>query len=277
MSTKKRIIRIIECVVLCIMFIVFIFPFYWTIITSLKSTMDAVAYPPTMWPDPIVWENYADAWVVGKFSTYGKNSVIMAVVATALQIFFSVPTAYAFARLKFRFSGVLFAILLADIMIPAQAIFLPIFLMYSKLGVLNTYASYFMIFIYQGTTIFFFRNAFKQVPEEVLEASRLDGASEISVIFQVLLPMVKPFLITQTLLAFISKWNGYFWVQVLTTNDNIRTLPLALNNIINTVDAYIIRWDLAMAANVMMMAPLLILYIFANGEMKTAFAGNGIK
>ena len=115
------------------------------------------------------------------------------------------------------------------------------------------------------------------MPEEVLEASRLDGTSELSVMFRVLLPMVKPFLITQMLLCFIEKWIGYFWAQVLTTNDNIRTLPLALNNIVNAVDAYIIRWDLAMACNVMMIAPLLIIYVFANRQKKTAFTENGIK
>lgn len=277
MSLKKRVWRVVECVILCLLFVMFIFPFYWTVITSFKSTLEAVAYPPSMWPKQFVWSNYAEAWKAGNFSNYGKNSIIMTLGATVLQIVCSVPAAYAFARMEFRFKKVFFAIILADIMIPAQAIFLPIFLMYSKLGILNTYLSYFMIFVYSGSTIFFFRNAFKQVPEEVLEASRLDGASELSVMFQVLLPMVKPFLITQTMLCFISKWNGYFWVQVLTTNDNIRTLPLALNNIVNAVDAYVVRWDLAMACNVMMMAPLLLIYIFANKQMKTAFAGNGIK
>lgn len=277
MSPKRRILRILECAVLCILFVLFIFPFYWTLITSVKSTLEAVAYPPTLWPESFVWSNYPNAWTAGHFSTFGTNSIIMTFGATALQICCSVPAAYAFARMKFPFKRLIFAIILADIMIPAQAIFLPIFLMYSKWGILNTYLSYFMIFVYSGSTIFFFRNAFKQVPEEVLEASRLDGASELSVMFRVLLPMVKPFLITQTLLVFIGKWNGYFWVQVLTTNDNIRTLPLALNNIVNQVDAYIIRWDLAMACNVMMMAPLLLIYIFANKQMKTAFVGNGIK
>ena len=277
MNTKKIIFRIIECIILALLFIIFVFPFYWTLITSVKGTMEAVEYPPTMWPRKFVWTNYSEAWVAGHFSTYGLNSIIMTIGATLLQITASVPAAYAFARMEFKGKKILFAIILADIMIPAQAIFLPIFLMYSKLGILNTYISYFMIFVYSGSTIFFFRNAFKQVPEELLEAARLDGASELSVMFRVLLPTVKPFLITQLLLIFISKWNGYFWVQVLTTNDTIRTLPLALNNIVNQVDAYVIRWDWAMACNVMMMAPLLIAYIFANNQMKTAFAGNGIK
>lgn len=162
-------------------------------------------------------------------------------------------------------------------MIPAQAIFLPIFLMYSKIGLLNTYISLILPFIYSGSSIFFLRNAFKQVPNEVMEAARLDGASELSVMFKVLLPVVKPVLITLALLCFIGKWNGYFWVFALTTDDTVQTLPLAVNAIVNVDSEYVVRWDLAMAGNVMLMSPLLILYIFATNRMKTIFIGNGIK
>ena len=216
-------------------------------------------------------------WNECNFAHYAKNSVITSVGATLLQITFGVMAAYAFARMEFKFKKPLFFMMLADIMIPAQAIFLPIFLMYSDWGILNTYLSYFLIYIYSGSTIFFFRNAFKQVPEEMAEAARLDGASELSVMFRVMMPAVRPFLITQVMLAFMSKWNGYFWMQTLTTNDTIRTLPLALNSIVNQADDFIVRWDLAMAGNVILIAPLLILYIVANKQMKVAFIGNGIK
>ena len=277
MTTKKLILRILECIILAILFVAFIFPFYWTIITSLKTMNEAVQSPPTWWPKSMAWNNYALAWERGNFAHFGFNSIVTTVGATILQICCSIPAAYAFARMEFKGKKLLFAIILADIMIPAQAIFLPIFLLYSKIGITNTYLSYFLIFIYSGTTIFFFRNAFKQVPEEICEAARLDGAGELSVMSRVMIPMIKSFVITQTLLVFISKWNGYFWMQVLTTNDNIRTLPLSLSSILSVTDDFVTRWDVAMAGNVMMMAPLLLLYIFANKKMKTAFIGNGIK
>lgn len=277
MNTKQFVKRSLECVVLAVLFIIFIFPFYWTLITSLKDMWEAIEFPPTFWPCKIMWSNYVEVWNGSNFSHYGKNSVILSIGATVIQICSSTLAAYAFARMEFRFKKPLFILSLADIMIPAQAIFLPIFIMYSRMGILNTYLSYFLIYFYSGSTIFFLRNAFKQVPEEMMEAARLDGASELSVVFRVMMPSVRPFLITQIMLAFMSKWNGYFWIQTLTTNDNIRTLPVALNNIVNQNSEYISRWDLSMAGNVILMAPLLILYIFANKQMKVAFIGNGIK
>ncbi|MBR1690647.1 MAG: carbohydrate ABC transporter permease [Oscillibacter sp.] len=277
MNTKTFVKRVVECILLATLFLIFIFPFYWTLITSVKSMWEAIEFPPTFWPRKFVWSNYVEVWQGSNFSHFGKNSIILSVGATIIQIISSVMAAYAFARMEFRLKKPLFIVILADIMIPSQAIFLPIFIMYSRLGILNTYLSYFLIYIYSGSTIFFFRNAFKQVPEEMVEAARLDGASELSVMFRIMMPAVRPFLITQVMLAFIQKWNGYFWIQTLTTNDRIRTLPLALNSIANQVDEYITRWDLSMAGNVILMAPLLILYIFANRQMKVAFIGNGIK
>ena len=277
MTNKKAIKRIVECIILALLFIIFIFPFYWTLITSVKSMWEAIEFPPTMWPREFVWENYAEVWRRSNFAHFGKNSIIMSISSTVICIFCSVMSAYAFARYEFRFKKALFAISLADIMIPAQVIFLPIFLMYSQWGILNTYLSYILIFVYSGSTIFFFRNAFMQVPGEMLEAARLDGASELSVMFRIMMPSVRPFLITQVMLCFMGKWNGYFWVQAMTTNDTIRTLPLALNAIINETEDFIVRWDLTMAANVLLMAPLLLLYIFCNKQMKVAFIGNGIK
>ena len=277
MSTKTFIKRAAECVLLAVLFVVFIFPFYWTLITSVKGMWEAIEFPPTFWPREFVWSNYVEVWQRSNFSHYTKNSIILSVGATVIQIISSVMAAYAFARMEFRLKKPLFIVSLADIMIPAQVIFLPIFIMYSKWGILNTYLSYFLIYIYSGSTILFFRNAFMQVPEEMMEAARLDGASELSVMFKVMMPAVRPFLITQVMLAFIQKWNGYFWIQTLTTNENIRTLPIALNSIASQVEGFISRWDLSMAGNVILMAPLLILYIFANKQMKVAFIGNGIK
>lgn len=277
MTLKKRIGRIIECIFLSILFVTFVFPFYWTLITSVKGMYEAVQYPPTFWPTKFHFENFAEAWRLADFAYFGKNSIIMSVGATAILMVTCTMAAYAFARFEFKGKRWLFYLMMADIVIPAQVIFLPIFVMYSRMKLLNTYASYFFLFIYSGSVIFFLRNAFKQVPQELVEAARLDGASEFSVIFRVMLPAVKPFMITQIMLSFISKWNGYFWLQTLTTNDNIRTLPLAMNRLTGLAEDLISRWDLTMAGNVMIMAPLLILYIFANRQIKVAFIGNGIK
>ena len=152
MTAKTFIKRVLECILLAALFIIFVFPFYWTLITSVKSMWEAIQFPPTFWPEKFMWSNYAEVWRSSNFAHFGKNSVILSVGATIIQICSSVLAAYAFARMEFRFKKPLFMLSLADIMIPAQAIFLPIFLMYSKWGILNTYLSYFLIYVYSGST-----------------------------------------------------------------------------------------------------------------------------
>lgn len=274
---KKTIVRILECLLLAALFICFVFPFYWMLLTSFKGTLEAMLRPPTWWPVEWVWTNYREAWDDAGLGRYYLNSVILSVGCTASTMLCSVPAAYAFAKKKFKLSGLLFGILLLDLMIPPQAYFVGVFLMFSKAKILNTYGSMILLYAYSGTTIFFLRNAFKQVQEEVLEAARLDGASEFTTLFRVLMPMIKPMTIAVTMLTFISRWNSYFWYKVLTTTEKIHTLPLAIQKLMIWDSENLPRWDLTMAGNVLMMAPLLILYIFAAQKIKEAFIGNGIK
>ncbi len=279
MIKKKRSIvpKIVECVILCLLFLMFIFPFYWMLITSVKSTMEAVSAEMTWFPQKIMWSNYIDAWNAVNFVKYGKNSILLSVVCVLCCLCCSVPCAYAFAKMEFRFKKPLFAIILSDMMIPAQCVFLPIFLMFSNMGWLNTYRSMIVLFSYSGATIFFIKNAFMQVSDEVIEAARMDGAGELSVMFKVALPMIKPVVVTMMLFCFLNRWNDYFWNLSLTTNDRVRTLPQAVNSLINVTDGLVTRWDLTMAGATMLMAPMLILYIFANKKIKNAFAYSGIK
>ena len=269
--------KIIECIVLVVLFAMFILPFYYMIISSFKTTIEASANPPVWWPETFVWSNFADAWKEANFPKYGLNSLIISgtVVVTCLAC--SVPCAFAFGRMNFRFKKPLFAIILSDMMIPVQCVFLPLFIIFSRIGWINTYHSMILLFTYSGSTIFFIRNAFMQVNNEVLEAARLDGASELSVMFKVTFPMVKPVVITMALMAFLRRWNDYFLNVSLTTNDDVRTLPYAINALNAATDGLLPRWEVTMAGATMLMAPMLIAYIFANRHIKNAFVYSGIK
>lgn len=269
--------KVFECLVLCAIFLIYIFPFYWMMITSLKSTIEAASNTIVWFPEKFMWGNYMDAWNEVNFVKYGKNSIILSAACVAACICCSVPCAYAFARMEFRLKKPLFAIILSDMMVPVQCVFLPLFIIFSKMDWLNTYRSMILLFTYSGSTIFFIRNAFMQVNNEVLEAARLDGSSELAIMFKVAMPMVKPVIITMSLFCFLRRWNDYFWNMALTTNDNVRTLPQAVNAIINVVDGVVPRWDLTMAGAVMLMAPMLISYIFANDKIKNAFVYSGVK
>lgn len=270
--------KIVELISLCILFVLYILPFYWMIIGSLKTSRENMASTPVWWPEKFMWSNYVDAWKLVNFQVYGKNSIILACAVVIASLAVSIPCAYAFARMEFRFKKPLFAVILSDMMIPAQCVVLPVFLMFSKIGWLNTYRSLIVLFAYSGFTIFFIRNAFMQVDNEVLEAARLDGASELSVMFRVAFPMVKPVMVTMILLRFLGIWNGYFWVLALTTNDNVRTLPIAVDMIsLASNDMLLKPWGKMLAGATMLMAPMLIAYIFANKQIKNAFGYSGIK
>ena len=269
--------KIFECIILVALFILFVLPFYYMIISSFKTTIEAAANPPVWWPAQFLWSNFADAWEQANFAKYGMNSLIIsaAVVVTCLTC--SVPCAFAFGRMEFKFKKPLFAIILSDMMVPVQCIFLPLFIIFSQLGWLNTYGSMILLFTYSGSTIFFIRHAFMQVNNEVLEAARLDGASELTVMFKVTFPMVKPVVVTMALMAFLRRWNDYFWNLSLTTNDRVRTLPFAINALNAATDGMLPRWEITMAGATMLMAPMLIAYIFANRQIKNAFVYSGIK
>lgn len=269
--------KILEFVVLVFLFLLFVLPFYYMLISSFKTTMEAMANPPIWWPRNFLWSNFADAWKEANFAQYGLNSIIISAAVVVTCLVCSVPCAFAFGRMEFKGKKPLFAIILSDMMIPVQCVFLPLFIMFSKLGWLNTYGSMILLFTYSGSTIFFIRNAFMQVNNEVLEAARLDGASELSVMFKVTFPMVKPVVVTMALMAFLRRWNDYFWNLSLTTNDHVRTLPFAIQALNGATDGALPRWEITMAGATMLMAPMLIAYIFANKQIKNAFVYSGIK
>lgn len=269
--------KILEFAVLVFLFLLFVLPFYYMLISSFKTTMEAMANPPIWWPRNFLWSNFADAWKEANFAQYGLNSIIISAAVVVTCLVCSVPCAFAFGRMEFKGKKPLFAIILSDMMIPVQCVFLPLFIMFSKLGWLNTYGSMILLFTYSGSTIFFIRNAFMQVNNEVLEAARLDGASELSVMFKVTFPMVKPVVVTMALMAFLRRWNDYFWNLSLTTNDHVRTLPFAIQALNGATDGALPRWEITMAGATMLMAPMLIAYIFANKQIKNAFVYSGIK
>ena len=270
--------KIFEILLLALLLVAFILPFYYMIISSFKSLTEAMnKVHPVWWPEVFHWENYVEAWQKANFLVYAKNSIILSVTCTAACIFVSVPSAFAFARMEFKGKKILWALTLSSMMVPAQCVFLPVFIMYGKLNLTNTYGGMILLFTHSGSTIFFLRNAFKQISNEVLEAARLDGSSELTVMFKVTLPMAKPVILTMALMVFIRRWNDYFWNITMTTNDHVRTLPFAVKQIGMAVDGGVPNYAVQMAAATMLMAPMLIAYIFANKKIKNAFVYSGIK
>ena len=160
-------------------------------------------------------------------------------------------------------------------MVPAQLVFLPLFVLFAKMQMINTYWSLILPFATSAFNIFMLRQTFNQMPVELIEAARLDGASEFKIIVRLFLPMAKATLVTCALLTFISTWNDYFWPLVLTTNDAVRTLPVGVASMRASESG--INYHLLMAANVLLCLPIMVVYLFANKHIIKAFSYIGDK
>ena len=232
-------------------------------------------FPPTLIPETIHLENYVRAFNSMAFLKYLGNSCIVTFSVLVLQMITVVPAAYAFSQYKFKGRNILFALTLVTMMIPSQLVFLPLFILFSKLGLINTYASLILPFATSAFGIFMLRQTFNQMPKELVEAAKMDKASEWKIIYKLFLPMAKPTLVTMALLTFIVTWNDYFWPLVMTTNDMVRTLPVGVASLRNLETG--INYDVLMASNIMLTLPIIAVYFVAHKQIIKAFTYLGDK
>ena len=251
------------------------YPFIWMVFTSFKPYKETTIYPPTLLPTNWTTEGYVKALEMVDVATFLKNSLIVSLTVLVLQYLVIVPAAYAFARCKFRFKGFFFGIVLLGFMIPQQVTFIPIYLMFSKAGLLQSLIPQILPFISNAFGIFLLRQYFMQIPEEIIEAARLDDAGELKIILMIMIPMARPAIFTIGLLSFISSWNSYFWPLIMTTKDAYRTLPIGVA-MLNSQEGGRL-WNVLMAGNMFLVVPILIVYLFANKQIRKAFAYSGIK
>lgn len=254
---------------------IFIGPFLWMILTSFKSLAETLTIPPVLFPESWQISNYLEAWNSGPFLKYTINSVIVTFSVVLMQILTIIPAAYVFAVKDFKGKKPLFASTLITMMIPAQLTFLPVFLMMSKADLLNTYWSLILPSASSAFGIFLLRQRFMQIPGEILEAAKLDNASEMKIIYKVMVPQAKGTLVTLGLFSFIGTWNDYFWPLVMTTKDRVRTLPLGVSMLRSTMDGT--QWHILMAGNVILIIPIMVVYLFAQKKIIEAFTYTGIK
>ena len=258
-----------------ILVLVFFFPFFWMLSSSLKTLGETMQFPPSLFPAVPQWHNYLDAMKSGPFGTYLLNSIIVTGTVLICQTITVIPAAYAFSQYRFRGRKALFGMTLITMMVPVQLIFLPIFIMFAQWHMINTYASLVLPFATSAFNIFMLRQTFNRMPPELIEAARLDHASEFTIVRKLFLPMAKPTLVTLALLTFIGTWNDYFWPLVLTTKDIARTLPVGVAALRASESG--VNFQVLMAANVILTAPIMIVYLFANKHIVKAFSYLGDK
>ena len=268
----KKVLNYTMIIIVCL---IFIGPFAWMFLTSFKSLGETLLFPPTIIPKEWHPENYIKAWQSGPFLRYLINSVIVTVSIIVLQCLTIIPAAYAFARYEFKGKNFLFFIVMLTMMIPAQLIFLPLFLMMSKMSLINTYLSLILPFASSAFGIFLLRQRFMQIPDELIESAKLDNASDVTILYKIMLPQAKSTLVTFILFSFISNWNDYFWPLVMTTKDTVRTLPLGVSMLKSTMDG--ISWNVLMAGNMILVVPIILIFLLAQKRIIDAFVYTGIK
>lgn len=271
----NKVLRVFEIFCLIVVIALIAFPFLWMMSSSVQTYNEIISTPPKLMPSGFEWSNFLAAWESGPFSTYTINSIISTFWVLVIQFFTMVPAAYAFARMEFKGKNVFWSFTLICLMIPMQLIFLPNYLMFSQVKLINTLWPLVLPFATSAFGIFMLRQAFKQIPEEIVEAARLDNASEWKIIRKIFMPIGRPTIVTMLLFTFISRWNDYFWPMVMTTTEEARTLPVGVA-LLRTTDTGI-PWNEVMAANVILVIPIIIIYLIAQDKIIKAFTYTGIK
>lgn len=262
-------LKMLEWILLIGVGLVFVFPFLWMFLTAFKTMPEVYQFPPSWWPESWQVENFRKAWSSGPFLTYVWNSLVVAVGTLILQFLIGVPAAYAFARYRFKGKNALFGLSLIALMIPSQVIFLPVYVQMSHWGLVDTLWALILPFGASAFGIFLLRQSFMQVPDEVIEAARLDNASEWKIMWTIMVPLAKPVLVTFGLFSFIYHWNDYFWPLIMTNSDSVRTLPIGISMLKAAEGGK--QWNVIMAGNMMLVFPILVVFFFAQRHIINAF------
>jgi sn-glycerol 3-phosphate transport system permease protein len=244
-------------------------PYAWMVLTSLRTLPELLSSPLGL-PRSINLDAYREVLATVPIGHYLANTAIMAVLIATLQIALALPAGYALAKLDFRGRKVMFGLVMVCLLIPAQVTFVPVFLLLGAVGLVNTMAGLVLPFGASALGIFLVRQALLSVPNEVIEAARLDGAGELFIVYRVLGPMLKPTLTALFLLSFVFHYSDYFWPLIMTTDEHVRTIPLGIALLREQGTG--VRWHLVMAGNVILSVPVLVVFALAQRHLVRAVA-----
>ena len=279
---KKIFSKISIHAILIVTSLLSIFPFIWLLSTSLKGiNEDIFAYPPTIIPQDFTWNNYTEVWGRVNFIGYFINSMVVAALTVLLNLILSSLAAYPLARMQFKGKKIFFFSILATIMIPFQAIMLPVYIITLKLHLIDSvnnimgYIGLVMPFAVSAFGIFLMRQAFLKVPKEIEEAAIVDGCNIFQMFIKVVIPMVKPTLAVLAVFTFIGSWGEFLWPSIMLTKDSMYTLPVGINNLQGMFSA---NWRYIAAGSIISTIPIIIFFLmmqryFISGENDGAIKG----
>lgn len=255
--------------------IVTLFPLFWLVSTALKSqTENIFQSPPQLLPSQPTFENFVSVWQSNPFGQYLFNSTLVAVLTVGLNLLFCALAAYPLARLSFPGRNWIFIAIISTIMIPFQIVMIPLYILTVQLGLRNTYLGIIFPSLASAFGIFLLRQAFMSVPKEMEEAARMDGCSELGIWWHVMLPAVRPALVTLAIFVFIGSWSDFLWPLIVIQDESLYTLPLGVAKLAGT---FSLDWRLVAAGSVISILPVMILFLFLQRYIVPTEAGSGVK
>jgi alpha-1,4-digalacturonate transport system permease protein len=249
-------------------------PVLWFILSSFKDATDLGARPPKILPTRWAFENYTEAFQMYNYKRYFMNSVIVTSVATLLTLLINSMAAYAFAKYNFRGRDGLFVMTLAMIMIPLQVILIPIYLVVSSLGLVNTYWGMIIPAAATPTGVFILRQYMLTIPDELIEAARIDGAGEFRIFARIVLPLCRPALAVVAIFSILWRWNDFIWPLLIAQKEELYTLPVALALLNGQL---VVPYNIVLAMSVMSIIPVLFMFVFMQRQIIQGIAQTGIK
>ena len=273
---EKFLIRVGVYIFLMCMALIILFPFYFMIISSLKTLEEYRLSVPTLWPEQFIFRNYVDAFTTANLGRLFLNTLLVGVVCTLISLIITVLTAFAFARLEFKGKHILFGVMLATMMIPGELFTITNYMTVSQLDWLKTFRVLIVPFLVSVFYIYLLRQTFMQIPKELYLAAKVDGTSDIKYLWNVMVPLAKPTLISIAILQMMGSWNSYIWPRLVANDEAHRLITNGLRTAF-TATTGDVNYPVQMAAVAIVSVPLFLLFIFLRKYIMAGVSRSGIK
>lgn len=250
-------------------------PFLWMLSASLKTNDEVFLWPPTLLPRSWEFKNYVLAWEVAHIGRYFMNSLIVTTVVTFLSLFFNTLAGYCFAKLRFTGRDRLFLGLLATMMLPQQVAIIFTYLFIARLGYAGTYQCLIVPGLASAFGIFYMRQSIQSVPDDLIDAARVDGLTPFEIFLSVILPLIRPALSALGILTFLGSWNSFFWPLIVVDSAELKTLPLAVADL--SAGQVVQSWPILMAAATLIITPSLLVFLVFQRQFIRGIAMTGLK
>ncbi len=262
-------------VVLTIGFVAVVTPFVWMILGSFKGESELRQVPPTWWPETPTLDNYRQLFAKESFLRYFLNSTVVAIIVTVGNLIFCSMVGYALAKLTFRGKKLVFGLVMGTLLLPGMVTFVPLFVLVANMGLVDSYPGLILPFLVTPFGVFLMRQFIVGLPDDLLDAGRVDGASELRIFRQIILPLCGPGLATLGILTFLGSWNNFLWPLVVAQTQDHYTLPVALA--LFSTGQNVTNYGLLLAGATVVVAPIVIVFLILQRRFIEGIATTGIK